>query len=120
MGARIVQLVHEDAELTVGAGMEYPNHPRLGADVGELCGLGKLGVALTSKLVAGLDVAIDFSSPEGAMSVTEQCLEHRVPLVMATTGFTSSQRAEIEEASQDIALLMAPNMSVAVNLLMKL
>jgi 4-hydroxy-tetrahydrodipicolinate reductase len=120
MGTRIVQLVYEDPELTVAAALEYPKHPRLGADVGELCGLGKLGVSVATELIAPVEVVIDFSSPAGSISVTQQCLRRQIPLVVATTGLSKAERAEIEEAGQDIPLLIAPNMSVAVNLLMKL
>jgi 4-hydroxy-tetrahydrodipicolinate reductase len=120
MGARIVQLVHEDPDLSVSAALEYSNHPKLGADAGELCGIGKLGVPLTAELLAPVDVVIDFSTPAGALKATQQCLLREVPLVVATTGLSKSERSEIEEAGQDIALLIAPNMSLAVNLLMKL
>ena len=120
MGNRIVQLVHEDSELVVATALEFAKHPKLGSDVGELCGLGLLGVPLASELLQAVDVVIDFSTPAGALSITEQCLRRQIPLVVATTGLSKAERAEIEEASQDIPLLVAANMSVAVNLLMKL
>ena len=120
MGARIVQLVHEDAELAVAAALEYPKHPKLGCDAGELCGFGKIGVSLSSELLAPVEVMIDFSTPAGAIAIARQCLQWQIPLVVATTGLSKSERAEIEEAGQDIPLLIAANMSLAVNLLMKL
>ena len=120
MGTRIVQLVHEDAELAVAAALEYPKHPKLGCDAGELCGLGKFGIALADELSTPVDVVIDFSTPAGAIAITRRCLEWQVPLVVATTGLSKSERAEIEEAGQDIPLLVAANMSLAVNLLIKL
>lgn len=120
MGIRIVQLVHEDPELAVAAAIEYPNHPKLGADVGELCGIGKLGVAVTSELLAPVEVVIDFSTPNASLGITQQCLRRQIPIVVATTGLSKSEQAEIAEAAQEIPLLIAPNMSLAVNLLMKL
>jgi 4-hydroxy-tetrahydrodipicolinate reductase len=120
MGTRIVELVHDDPELAVTAALEYPKHPRLGADIGELCGLGKLGVAVASDLLAPVEVIIDFSTPAGSLSIMHQCLLRQIPLVVATTGLSQSERAEIEEAAQEIPLLIAPNMSLAVILLMKL
>jgi 4-hydroxy-tetrahydrodipicolinate reductase len=120
MGTRIVQLVHEDPELSVAAAIEYPKHPRLGADIGELCGVGKLGVNVTADLLAPVEVVIDFSTPPAALAITQLCLRRQIPVVVATTGLSQSERAEIVEAAQDIPLLMAPNMSLAVNLLMKL
>jgi 4-hydroxy-tetrahydrodipicolinate reductase len=67
-----------------------------------------------------LNVLIDFSAPEGTMGVLPMCVERRIPLVVATTGHSPPQRREIEAAAQHTAILMAPNMSLAVNLLMKL
>ncbi len=119
MGARIVQLVHEDSDLEVAAALEFAKHPKLGGDVGELCGIGRLGVPLTSDW-RPVEVVIDFSTPAGAMAITELCLTRQVPLVVATTGLSNAQRADIESAGQIIPVLIAPNMSLAVNLLMKL
>jgi 4-hydroxy-tetrahydrodipicolinate reductase len=120
MGTRIAQLVHEDPELAIAAAIEYPNHPKLGADVGEFCGIGKLGVPVTSELLAPVEVVIDFSTPSASLGITRQCLRRQIPIVVATTGLSKSEQAEIFEAAQEIPLLMAPNMSLAVNLLMKL
>jgi 4-hydroxy-tetrahydrodipicolinate reductase len=122
MGQRLVHLARENRELELRLAMEAPNHPLLGRDVGEVCGLGPIGVNLRSDLPLEerLDVLIDFSSPEGTMSAVLACLERKLPLVVATTGHTAAQRRDIEEAAHDIALLMAPNMSLAVNVLFEL
>jgi 4-hydroxy-tetrahydrodipicolinate reductase len=63
---------------------------------------------------------IDFSSPEGTMKAVGPCVQRRLPLVVATTGHTAAQRREVEEAAHDTAILMAPNMSLAVNVLFEL
>jgi 4-hydroxy-tetrahydrodipicolinate reductase len=122
MGQRLVHLTCEDTDLTLGAALEAANHPRLGQDIGEIVGLGRLGVPLAS--AAGwqqrLDVLIDFSTPEGTMTVLPLCVERRIPLVVATTGHTAEQRHEIEAAAHHTALLMAPNMSLSVNVLFQL
>jgi 4-hydroxy-tetrahydrodipicolinate reductase len=122
MGQRLVTLAHEDPELTLAAALEAPGHPQQGHDVGDVCGLGKLGVAVRSGLALEerLNVLVDFSQPEGTMAVLPLCLQRRIPLVVATTGHTAAQRQEIEAAAHEIALLMAQNMSLAVNVLMKL
>jgi 4-hydroxy-tetrahydrodipicolinate reductase len=122
MGQRIVQLAHEDKQLTIGAALEVPGHPQQGRDIGEVAGIGHLGVPVSSFLPLDqrLDVVIDFSQPEGTMAVLPLCVQRRIPLVVATTGHTPAQRQEIEAAAHETALLMAPNMSLVVNVLMKL
>src|SRR5262249_41536482 len=67
-----------------------------------------------------LDAMIDFSLPEGTMTALKMCVARRIPLVVATTGHSPAQRSEIEAAAHDTAILMAPNMSLAMNVLMKL
>lgn len=122
MGQRIIQLAHEDPELAVAAALESAGHPLLGKDIGEVCGLGRLDVPVHTDLLAErhVDVVIDFSTPEGTMAVLAACVARKIPLVVATTGHTPEQRQEIEAAAHQIPLLAAPNMSLAVNLLMKL
>lgn len=122
MGQRLVQLAHEDKELILGAAIDTCNHPMQGRDAGEVAGIGKLGVPITAVLpiVERLDVVIDFSQPEGTMAVLAMCVQRRIPIVVATTGHTATQRQEIESAAHETAVLMAPNMSLAVNVLMKL
>src|SRR5947208_11900884 len=122
MGQRIADLAREDDSLQIGVALEAANHPQLGRDYGEVLGVGKLGVAVRSDLPLEqrLDVMIDFSMPEGTMHVLPICVARRIPLVVATTGFTTDQRKEIEAAAHETALLMAPNMSLAVNVLLKL
>src|SRR5690242_15510296 len=101
MGQRLVHLTCEDKELALGIALEAANHPRLGQDIGELAGLGALGVPLRADLPHDqrIDVLIDFSMPEGTMMVLPWCVERRIPLVVATTGHTPAQRQEIEAAA---------------------
>jgi len=122
MGVRIVQLAHEDHELALAAALEAAGHPQLGKDVGEVAGLGRLGLPVTDHIPVErrIDAVIDFSLPEGTMHVLQTCVDRRIPLVVATTGHTSEQRAEIEAAGHQTAILIAPNLSLAMNVLMKL
>jgi 4-hydroxy-tetrahydrodipicolinate reductase len=122
MGQRLVHLTCEDNELTLGAALEAANHPRLGQDIGEVAGLGKLDVPVRADLPhdSRLEVLIDFSMPEGTMAVLPLCVARRIPLVVATTGHTAEQRREIEAAAHQTAVLMAPNMSLSVNVLFQL
>jgi 4-hydroxy-tetrahydrodipicolinate reductase len=122
MGQRIVQLAHEDGDLAIGAALDSPSHPAQGRDIGEVCGIGPLGIQVRSEppLDQPLHAVIDFSLPEGTMTALKLCIERRIPLVVATTGHTPQQKQEIEAAAHETAILMAPNMSLSVNLLMKL
>jgi 4-hydroxy-tetrahydrodipicolinate reductase len=122
MGQRLVHLAREDSELTLGAALEAPTAPQQGRDIGEVCGLGPMGVVVRSDLPLNerLDVVIDFSAPAGTMAVLPMCVARRLPLVVATTGHTPEQKREIEEAAHETALLMAPNMSLSVNVLFRL
>ena len=122
MGQRLVHLAHEDPALTIGAALEAPSHPEQGRDIGEVCGLGKLDVPVRHGITPELrlEVVIDFSVPEGTLAILPQCAAHRVPIVVATTGFTAEQRREIESAAHDVAVLQSPNMSLVVNVLFRL
>ncbi|MGH7140197.1 MAG: 4-hydroxy-tetrahydrodipicolinate reductase [Pirellulales bacterium] len=120
MGQRLVALASGDRELKLAAALDAPSNPRLGQDAGLVAGVGELGLPLASSLTVPVDVVIDFSSPAGAMAITETCRERGQALVLATTGLTDDQQAKVREASRRIPLLWAPSMSLAVNLAMKL
>src|SRR5438270_209231 len=122
MCQRIAQLACEDRGLVLGAALDTPGHPQQGRDYGEVIGVGKVGVLVSSflPLEQRLNVLIDFSTPEGTMAALPVCVERQIPLVVATTGHTPGQKREIEGAAHHTAVLMAPNMSLAVNVLMAL
>ena len=120
MGQRIVALAHADEQLQLVAALEDSESPALGKDAGDVAGLGNIAQPITAELGPRPDVVIDFSLPAGAVRIAEICGDRQIPLVMATTGFEPDQREAILAASQQTALLMAPNMSMAVNLGMKL
>jgi 4-hydroxy-tetrahydrodipicolinate reductase len=122
MGRRILELAREDGNLEVVAALEAPAHPGQGRDVGEVMGVGKLGLVVRDDvpLDTRVDALIDFSAPEGTMNVLRLCAQRRIALIVATTGHNTGQKKEIEAAAHETALLMAPSMSLGVNLLMKL
>lgn len=120
MGRRLVALAAADPQLAVAAALESADHPQLGEDAGVLAGVGQLDTPLSRDLDADVDVLIDFSVPEATQAVTRLCVQRSIPLVCATTGFDDRQTAELEAAAERIPLLWAPNMSLAVNLTMKL
>jgi 4-hydroxy-tetrahydrodipicolinate reductase len=122
MGKRILQLAHEDDSLQIVAAIDSASHPEQGKDAGTLAGIGSLGIPVTSviPLDAHLDTLIDFSTSAGTMSILSTCVGRRIPLVVATTGLSDVQKAEVEAAAHHTALLMAPNMSLVVNVLFML
>ena len=122
MGQRLVTLCRQDPELVLAAALEAPGSPLVGRDIGEVCGLGPVGVPVADQLPVGglVEALIDFSMPEGTMTVLPTCVARRIPIVVATTGHTAEQKREIEEAAHETAVLMAPNMSLSVNVLFQL
>ena len=120
MGQRLIALAEADPELTVMVALEDARSPHLGKDAGEMAGIGKLGTPLTSEITDVPDVIIDFSVPQATLALLETCLSRRIPLVIATTGLTTEQKQRVVEVSHWIPLLMAPSMSLAVNVAMKL
>jgi 4-hydroxy-tetrahydrodipicolinate reductase len=121
-GRRIVDLAHADPEITLAAALDTADHPLQGRDVGEIAGVGPLGLKVASELPlhTRLDVMLDFSTPAGTMSILPTCLDRKIPLVIATTGHSPEQRTEIGSAAHFIAILHAPNTSLGVNVLVQL
>lgn len=122
MGRRLVQLIGDDPGLSLAAALERQGHPQIGEDAGAIAGVSPLGVKLSRWLPASapVEVIIDFSMPEGALEIAQVCQDRGIALVAGTTGFDPEQRARLESVSSRIPLLVSPNMSRAVNLLMKL
>ena len=120
MGRRLVALAAADDELCLVAAIESANHPRLGEDAGIVAGAGQLGLPLSAKLDADAEVVIDFSVAEAVDGILEICQQRSLPLVVATTALSTEQIEALRAAAKRIPLLWAPNMSLAVNLTMKL
>jgi 4-hydroxy-tetrahydrodipicolinate reductase len=120
MGQRIVALTHADASLEVAAALEWSGCPLLGRDAGEVAGIGPIGVEIESDVGSAPDVIIDFSTPAGFDSAVAMCRERKIALVAATTGLSDEQRDAIVQTAEVVPVVLAPNMSLAVNLTMKL
>lgn len=120
MGARLIHLIQADPGLALGAAIVRPGHVSVGRDVGPLIGLPALGIMVESGLSKPVDVVIDFSKPEASLAIAEVCAGLGIPLVVGTTGFEPEQKQKLSEFADRIALLVSPNTSRAVNLLMKL
>ena len=120
MGRRVVALGHADENFRLVAAVDWAESPLLGQDAGELAAVGNLGVPVEGQLDHAVDVVIDFSTPDGLVAIAKVCAERKIPLVAATTGLSDSQLAAIKELAQETAVVLAPSMSLAVNLTMKL
>jgi 4-hydroxy-tetrahydrodipicolinate reductase len=120
MGQRLIALAAIDRDLELVAALDSANHPRLGEDAGMLAGAGRLDVPLAASLDEPAQAVIDFSVPEAVDRILGICLEKKIPLVTATTGLSAEQTAKLQAAGREIPVLWAPNMSLAVNLTMKL
>jgi 4-hydroxy-tetrahydrodipicolinate reductase len=122
MGLRLIQLIAEDPTVRLSWAIERPGHASLGSEVGSLAGIAPLGVGLATlgDLKGSVDAVIDFSHPAATLELAKFCQDRALPLVVGTTGFSASQRAELDRVAAVIPLLVSPNMSRAVNLLMQL
>jgi 4-hydroxy-tetrahydrodipicolinate reductase len=112
MGCEVVRAALEDESLELAGGVVEAQAPDLGADLGELCGWGRAGVAATKDPPADADALVEFTTPEA----TVEHLAYGRPVVIGTTGLSDEQLSRVEEAAGDVPIVLAPNMSVGVNL----
>jgi 4-hydroxy-tetrahydrodipicolinate reductase len=115
MGRMLIEAVLAAPDCRLGGALDVAGSPALGQDAG--------GVRITDDLAAGLadaDVLIDFTRPEGTLAHLAACRERGVKAVIGTTGFSAAQRATIAAHAERLAVVMAPNMSVGVNVMLAL
>lgn len=118
MGLRIMSLATDDNNITLSQAIESDNNPNLGKDVGVLLNTDDIGVKVSNKLDPdNIDVLIDFSAPVVTVERAKECGENGIGIVIGTTGLSEEQKEELIKASKKTACLLAPNMSVGVNLL---
>ena len=123
MGLSLIKAVLLSTQARLTVAVSRPESPTIGKDAGELAGIGVIGVPVSNDLAAvtdEFDVLIDFTRPDASMEIIEICRKANKKLVIGTTGYSADQKAMISAAAQDIAIVMAPNMSVGVNLSLKL
>ncbi|XAH23453.1 4-hydroxy-tetrahydrodipicolinate reductase [Xylophilus sp. GW821-FHT01B05] len=122
MGRMLIEAVRAADDCVLAGALDAAASPAIGSDASAFLGLAS-GVQITADPaigVAGADALIDFTRPEGTMAHLAACRERGVALVIGTTGFTAAQKADIAAAARDIPIVMAPNMSVGVNVTLKL
>lgn len=123
MGQALIRACLETDGVVLAAAIGRRDSPVIGKDAGEVAGLLKMGMPIVDdleKVVADVDVVIDFTRPESTLHHLELCRLHGKRLVIGTTGFSADQKAQIENAAASIPVVLAPNMSVGVNLCLKL
>jgi len=122
MGQMLIQAIQASGDCQLAGALDLPSSPAVGNDACAFLGTAS-GVPVVSDVRAGLaqaQVLIDFTRPEGTLAHLAACRELGVKAVIGTTGFSDEQKALIEEAAREIAIVMAPNMSVGVNVTLKL
>jgi len=122
MGRMLIEAVAQADGCVLAGALDQATSTTIGSDATAWLGRNS-GVSVTADLDMGLahaDVLIDFTRPEGTMAHLAACQARGIAMVIGTTGFSDAQKASIHEASADIGIMMAPNMSVGVNVVLKL
>lgn len=123
MGKVLIEAVDDAEGLTLGAAIVEPGSSLVGADAGEVAGIGKVGVSLVSSLAdaeAAFDVLVDFTFPDLTLENAEFCKAHGKAMVIGTTGMTDAEKQQLALAAESIPVVFAPNMSVGVNVVLNL
>ena len=123
MGRTLVPLLAEAEDLRLCAALAAPGDPAVGRDAGAVAGLPPLAVPVTADIdaaLAGADVAIDFTLPGPSLEHARRCQALGRPLVVGTTGHDEAGRDELARIAASIPMVLAPNMSLGVNLLFRL
>ncbi len=122
MGRLITQGIAQQDDMKLVGAIEYPKHPQIGTDVGVVAGIGETGVTITSELEDVLeraDVVIEFSNPEATLQHLRQAVNADKAMVIATTGYNPDELATVKELASEIRCVMAPNMSLGINVMIQ-
>jgi len=123
MGKALVQACHDTDGFALAGALECPGHPDIGTDAGMLAGVGETGVVTTADLAAmleGVDCLIDFTIPEATLDHLRACAHVGRRAVVGTTGLDEAQKEELKALSATIPIVYAPNMSIGVNVCLRL
>ncbi|WP_022964581.1 4-hydroxy-tetrahydrodipicolinate reductase [Halopseudomonas pelagia] len=123
MGRTLIEAVNQAQGAQLTAAIERPESSLLGADAGELAGIGRTGVKIAGSLqdvLEDFDVLIDFTHPTSTLVNLALCRAAGKAMVIGTTGFSDDEKRLLLEAGQDMPIVFAPNFSVGVNLCLKL
>ena len=123
MGQMLVAAVAATEDLRLTAALEHPASPHVGANAGQLAGVETGDIAISADLTAALpafDVLIDFSVPDATLVRLGPCADNGKGMVIGTTGFDAAGQTAIDQTAQRAPIVMAPNMSVGVNVAFQL
>ena len=120
MGRSLINACHESSDCELSAAIEHSGNTLLGNDAGDLAGIGNAGVSIVDSLSDNFDTLIDFTRPEATLANLDYCVANNKNIVIGTTGFSDEQKDLIKKAGESIGVVFAPNMSVGVNLCLKL
>jgi 4-hydroxy-tetrahydrodipicolinate reductase len=120
MGRTLTRIASETSGIEIAGGLESSGSPQVGSDMGELAGIGKLRVKVSSdpaRLLAQVDAIIDFTVPEATVALGEIAAQRRLVHVIGTTGLSAEDEGKIRDAARKARIIKSGNMSVGVNLL---
>jgi 4-hydroxy-tetrahydrodipicolinate reductase len=120
MGRVLTRIIQETDSVEVAGGLEPAGSPHIGADMGELAGLGPLSVAITddpAALFKKIDGIIDFTAPNATLALAAWAAEARIVHVIGTTGIDHAGETTIKAAARQARIVKSGNMSLGVNLL---
>ena len=121
MGSRIIHIIQETSSISLYRAVERPDHPSIGKDIGEVIGLGKMGIPLEGDLQkAGGDIIINFTNPKTSLESLEFAKETGSAIVIGTTGLSPEQMERVRDLSKSVRCVFSPNMSVGVNVMFRI
>ena len=123
MGGRIIHMIQKSRDVTLAAAFEHPDHPGVNQEVGQVVGLGESGLRIAGSLREVIDlgeVLIDLTTPEATLENIRISADQGLPMVIGTTGIMGDMLKEVTDLARKIQCVMAPNMSVGVNVMFRI
>ncbi len=122
-GGRIIHMIQESEDVILAGAFEHPDHACVNEDVGHVVGLGETGIQVSGSLEEIIDqgdVLIDFTTPQATLQNIRMASPRGLSMVIGTTGITGEDLKELTGLAKDIRCVMAPNMSVGVNVMFRM
>ena len=122
MGRCITRCITQQTDMRLVGAIQYPSHPHIGSDAGVVAGIGDIGVAIADELddvLEDADVVIEFSKPKATLGYLRQIVNTDKAIVIGTTGFIDDELATLKELASQTRCVMAPNMSLGVNVMIQ-